>query len=277
MANDKIRNPMLALKKEPAEAYHSQRGKLLTSHLLADFRNSPDLYRRTVQGLVANQNRPAYRIGSAVHTLILEGRECFEKDYLVGGPINPSTGEEYGRGTKAWTAWRAEQTCIDVLTQSKADLYDQMAAAVKGHAVAASLLAGGMAEGVVRTDYCGMPAQARCDWVTEDGKLVDLKTCADIQGFEADTRRLGYAYQLAFYQALLSVVCGNLSFPSVFLMAVEKKEPFRCGVWRMSEEVLAVARRENEAAIKKLKHCQKTDTWPTGYEEVRVFDYIASA
>ncbi len=34
------------------------------------------------------------------------------------------------------------------------------------------------------------------------------------------------------------------------------------------------AQKENEAAIERLKRCIATDTWPTGYEEVRVFDAI---
>ena len=60
----------------------------------------------------------------------------------------------------------------------------------------------------------------------------------------------------------------------VHLIAVEKKKPYRCGVWVITDEVLAVARRENEDAIARLKDCESSGAWPSGYEDVRVFDYI---
>jgi len=60
----------------------------------------------------------------------------------------------------------------------------------------------------------------------------------------------------------------------VHVIAVEKKPPYRCGVWRMSAQTLAVARRENEAAIARLGECESRNLWPTGYEEVRAFDYV---
>ena len=60
----------------------------------------------------------------------------------------------------------------------------------------------------------------------------------------------------------------------VHLIAVEKREPLRCGVWRMGEEVLGLAQKENEEAIERLKVCRENDDWPTGYEDIRIFDWI---
>ena len=102
--------------------------------------------------------------------------------------------------------------------------------------------------------------------------IVDFKTCDDLTWFEADARRYGYAHQLAFYRAVLAQVIG-IVMPA-YIIAVEKKEPFRAGVWRISEDTLAQAQKENEAAIERMKRCIATDTWPTGYEECRVFDAI---
>jgi len=58
----------------------------------------------------------------------------------------------------------------------------------------------------------------------------------------------------------------------VHLIAVEKKEPFRCGVWRVSDDTLAIARQENEAAIRRLLACRQHDEWPTGYEGIRMLE-----
>jgi len=43
---------------------------------------------------------------------------------------------------------------------------------------------------------------------------------------------------------------------------------------QVSNEVLGIAQRENEAAIERLQRCEATNTWPTGYEDLRVFDSL---
>jgi hypothetical protein len=45
-------------------------------------------------------------------------------------------------------------------------------------------------------------------------------------------------------------------------------------VWRVEPEILNHAQRANEAAIQRLLTCQRDDHWPTGYEDVRVFDQL---
>ena len=62
-----------------------------------------------------------------------------------------------------------------------------------------------------------------------------------------DARSYGYAHQMAFYRSLVAVATGE-TLP-VYLIAVEKREPLRCGVWRMGENVLGTVQKENEEAI----------------------------
>ena len=127
-----------------------------------------------------------------------------------------------------------------------------------------------IAEGVVRTRYAGVPCQIRMDWFDLSVGIVDLKTCDDLTWFAADAKRYGYLYQLAFYRAVLAAVIGV--YVPVHLLVVEKKEPYRTGVWKLDPDALQVAQRENEAAIAWLQVCQTRDVWPTGYEDVRIFD-----
>jgi len=87
-----------------------------------------------------------------------------------------------------------------------------------------------------------------------------------------DGRRFGYVHQLAFYRSILWQVTGDLA--PVHLIAVEKKQPFRCGVWRVGQDVLAIAQQDNEEAMKRLTECQRNDHWPTGYENTRTFDHL---
>ena len=158
------------------------------------------------------------------------------------------------------------------LTDNQHSLIKNLAESVKAHKHAAELLSEGIPEGVVRANYAGVPCQTRFDWLNPLRGIVDLKTVDDLTWFESDAKRYGYLYQLTFYRAVLAKVVGA-NVP-VYLIAVEKKEPFRCGVWRACEDVLGVAQKENEEAVKRLMKCRATDTWPTGYEDVRLFDYI---
>lgn len=257
--------------REPAEVYHAQRTNYLSSHQLADFRRDPLLFRKKELGLVKEEDRPAYLIGRATHSLVLEGREIFEKTYAIGGPVNERTGERFGSRTKAFQEWAAMQS-RSVLSDDQAGLVESMAAMVRAHEHAAALLSEGIPEGVIRAEYCGVLCQARIDWFSAKSGILDFKTADNIDWLENDARNYGYVHQLSFYRSLLAAVSGTVV--AVFLLAVEKREPFRCGVWRVSEEVLGIAERENAAAIARLQECRKLDTWPTGYETPRVLDWL---
>jgi hypothetical protein len=256
---------------EPAGEYHARAGEYLSSHLLADFRKCPYLYYRKRFEQIGTEDRPAFLLGRAAHVLILEGIDRFDDEFAVGGPINPKTGECYGANTKAFAVW-AEATGKSVLTDEQFDVIARMNQSVRAHRAASHLLHEGVAEAVVRADYLGVPSQTRMDWFDAHQGIIDLKTCDDLTWFEADARRYGYAHQLAFYRAVLAQVIG-LAMP-VHLIAVEKREPFRTGVWRLGDDTLLIAQRDNEAAIERLKRCLETGQFPTGYEETRVFDTV---
>jgi len=257
--------------RESAEVYHSQAARFLSSHQLAEFRRNPVLFRKKELGLVKEEDRPAYLIGRAAHTLILEGREAFEQGYAFGGPINHKTGEPFGSRTKTFMDW-AEAQGKPVLSDEQIALIENMNAAVHAHEHAAGLLSDGIPEGVVRAEYCGVACQARFDWLSPARGIVDLKTCDCLDWLQGDARSYGYVHQLAFYRSLLTCVSGVVV--PVHLIAVEKREPFRCGVWRMGEDILGITQKENEEGIERLKACRNRDHYPTGYEDIRVFDWI---
>ncbi|MFN3193860.1 MAG: PD-(D/E)XK nuclease-like domain-containing protein [Aureliella sp.] len=256
---------------EPAADYHAKAGEFLSSHLLARFRESPLLYQRTLAGEVDEVDRPAYLVGQAAHALTLEGRAAFDKQFAVGGPVNPKTGQVFGSNTKAFQAW-ADAQGKPVLTKSQAAMVEQLNHSVLVHPVAERLLDDGVAEGVLRTTYRGAPCQVRLDWFSPEHGIVDLKTCNDLTWFESDARRFGYLHQMAFYRSVVTQFAMMLV--PVHIIAVEKKEPFRCGVWRVGQDVLGSCQRENEEAIERLLRCQRIGQWPTGYEAVREFDYV---
>ncbi len=256
---------------EPDPVYRQRAAQNLSSHALAEFRKCPLLYRKHQLGLVSESESSAFLLGRAAHCLILEGRDTYNEGFAIGGPINERTGKPYGCDTKAFNQW-ATELGKPVLSFDQAALIEAMAGGVADHPFARSLLTSGQAEGVVRLPYAGHACQGRFDWFSFETGLVDLKTCDDLTWFESDARRFGYTYQLAFYRARIREACGET--PPVHIIAVEKREPYRCGVWRIADEILDQAERENLAAMRRLEQCQKTDTWPTDYEDLRTFDYL---
>ena len=96
----------------PAEEYHqaARDGKFLSSHLLGDFRKCPRLYVKKMNGEIEPIESAALAIGRAVHVLVLEGRAKFDEEFLISdGPVNPKTGEVFGKLTKAYKEWLAAQ------------------------------------------------------------------------------------------------------------------------------------------------------------------------
>lgn len=243
----------------------------LSSHQLADFRKCPALYFKKKAGLIQNEDRPAFLIGRAVYVWALEGRTAFESRFARGGPINPKTGKLFGTATQAYQEWALTQG-KPVLSDDQHALISNILGGISAHDGARKLLAHGTPEGVVRAHYCGVPCQIRMDWFNPDEGIVDLKTCDDLTWFEADARRYGYAHQLAFYRAVMSIATGR-TLP-IYFVAVEKREPFRCGIWLLDDQIIAIAQGENEAAIERLKQCQSDGIWPSGYEERRVLECI---
>ncbi len=265
-----IRIDLDVLIHEPEDVYHVKAAEYLGSHGLGDFRKCPLLHFKNCLGLIPDIDRPAYLVGRAGHCRILEGREAYARRYVVGdGPVNKTTGKPFKSDSQAYQQWEAAQG-KPVISAKNGVLIENMAVGVAMNERAVDLIIDGVAEGVVRADYCGVPCQIRVDWLNPHLGIVDLKTCDDLTWFEADARRYGYAYQMAFYRAVLAEVTGQVA--PVHFVAVEKRDPFRCGVWAVSPDTLDQCARENAAAIGRLKECRRLGVWPTGYEEVRIFD-----
>ncbi|MBQ6341064.1 MAG: PD-(D/E)XK nuclease-like domain-containing protein [Kiritimatiellae bacterium] len=262
----------------PAEEYHqaARDGKFLSSHLLGDFRKCPRLYVKKMNGEIEPIESAALAIGRAVHVLVLEGRAKFDEEFLISdGPVNPKTGEVFGKLTKAYKEWLAAQR-LPVVSGADFNFMSKLQQSVWTHPAAAALLDDGVAEQTVRTNYCGEPCQIRMDWFRADydGRpaISDLKTCETLDWFESDARRFGYPAQAAFYREVLRTASSGEVVADCYLIAVEKREPFRCGVWKLTDGILESCGVENERAIAELRECRKSNTWPTRTEDMRILD-----
>lgn len=268
--HDDLQIDLTVFEVETAEQYHARAVDFLSSHQLIDFMKCPWLHFKKHAGLIEDKDSPAYLVGRAAHSRILEGRDVYEASFALGGPVNPKTGRPFGANTKAFHEW-ADAQGKPVLSHEQVELIENISSGVSMNNEAVDLILYGRSEGALRTEYCGLPCQIRIDWTHPHRGIVDLKTCDVIDWFEADARRYRYANQLAFYQSVLAQVIDE--HVPVYIVAVEKREPFRCGVWRLSDDTLASARAENEASIRRLIACRETSSWPTGYEQIRVLEF----
>ena len=262
----------------PADEYHraAKDGKFLSSHLLGDFRKSPLLYKKKMNGEIEPAETAALAVGRAVHTLVLEGRSKFDEEFSVSdGPVNPKTGEPFGKNTKAYREWAAAQT-KDVVGGPDFAFISKIRESVWAHPVARELLDAGVPERTVRANYCGEPCQIRMDWFRADyggrPSICDLKTCETLDYFEGDARRFGYPQQMAFYREVLRKATEGDISADCYLIAVEKREPMRCGVWKLTDGILDSCALENERAIAELLKCRRENVWPTRTEELRILD-----
>lgn len=258
------------LEAEPAQQYHAKAGEYFSSSLLKDFMKSPDYFHRKEQGMVGESETASLLLGTAAHTWILEGKAAYESQFAFTGPINPNTNKPYGTNTKAWAQWAAAQG-KPVLSATMMGQVEAMARGVSINEDAVELLLWGRSEGVARATYHGMPCQIRIDWLHPAYGIVDLKTTGrPIEGIAHQVREYRYHNQLAFYQAVLAEVVGELV--PIHLVVVEANEPHRCQVIELTPNTLERARRRNEDAMDRIRECRRIDHWPSVGENVRVLD-----
>ncbi|MCL2001735.1 MAG: PD-(D/E)XK nuclease-like domain-containing protein [Planctomycetes bacterium] len=257
---------------EDEKAYHARSGEFMSSHQLRDFRRCPELFHRQRAGLIPRVDKPAWLVGRAAHCLIIEGKGAFDARYMTGGPVNPKTGKPYGADTKAHAEWASQQT-REVITGEQMYTVERMADAVTRHDLGSRLFTGGVGEGVARAEYGGVPCQVRLDYLHPTYGIVDLKTTDEMDWFESDARKYGYLHQLAFYRGVLAVKAGGIPPATIpcHLAAVEKSEPFRCGIWLVAPALLDDLDIQNIAALDEFASCEITGIWPTRYEERRTF------
>ncbi len=238
----------------PLSAYHEHGA--ISSHKLGDFRRSPlYFYRKHIMKLVSDREQPWMLFGRAVHSLTLEGRAAFDNAFTVC-PEEFLTESGAVSTSKAAKAWKADQGDKAVIGPRDLALAETLAKRVHANPHAKALLAVGQPE-VERFDKhrpTGIDLKGKCDWLTPDS-IIDLKTCGDLDAFADDARKYGYAEQIAFYLDLFERTRG-------YLVAVEKGEPYRVGVWEVSQAAVAQGILTNDAALARMKTCYDLDEWP---------------
>jgi hypothetical protein len=184
---------------------------------------------------------PAMEFGTAIHTLMLDGEDEFNRQYAVGGPINPKTGESYGRTTKAFSEWLDTQDGLFVTHEEHRRLLD-IRDRLNGHSKAGPTIRtpGANRELTIVWDepVHGQPVRckARIDWCHPEVGVLDLKSTRDCsaKAFAKSVADYGYHMQAAWYLLGAERVGLGRNLPYGWI-AVESAPPYGVGLYTLSD------------------------------------------
>lgn len=224
---------------------------------------------------VAPEPTPAMRLGTALHTHVLE-LSRWDQEIAVAPPINRLT----KAGKEEWTAFMAASADRTVITADDAAQVMAMGRAVLGHPAAAMLLGlPGKAETThMWTDAAtGLDCKCRPDWLTDDGSIVvDLKTTknASIQGFKRSVADYRYHVQASWYLHGLEQATGRRPDQFIFI-CVESTAPYACAVYAADAEMIERGHDQAMRDLAKLAVCRAADHWPSYSEQIETLSLPA--
>jgi hypothetical protein len=243
-------------------------------HALMDFqkRGAGYFHYRHISRKIEEMERPAFSVGRATHTLVLEGEQVYDEEVRVKPEAYTNDKGERKKWNgnanqcKAWEK-KARDDGATVISQSDDRCIRAMAHAVRNSTDAMRYLGRGGPETVIRSTEAGLPLQCRADWITGNQMdpwqweaIVDLKTCDHLHGFEGDIFRYHYDRQAAFYQWMVQQETGA-TLPFV-MVAVEKAPPHSVGVYFLDDAVYERAHRRNEWLIEEVAKHVEANEWP---------------
>jgi hypothetical protein len=213
-------------------------------------RDPQRFYLSTIVGEDLSEDRDAYEVGRAAHTLVLEP-EKFDAEYMC-----------MEKGKRRSTGNRSDDGKFQ-LTYTDSQLVTELASAFHQNAHASKLIKDTKRELTVVFEYEGVWCKARIDIYDPILRMAsDYKTSksADPLDFQESFYYYGYFTQAAYYQAALRAVgmaCDDFTF-----IVGEKSYPYYVGVFPVKREVLEIGDQVNRFLLRKVKHHMVTNTWP---------------
>lgn len=198
----------------------------------------------------------AMRIGTALHSLVLEG---------VAPLVRP---EFAGTGSRAAKAeWDAAHEGALILSEDEAADVHAMAASISLHPIAGPAFARKDGKPEVSALWTcpetGVECKSRFDWLLPSA-IVDLKTTADASAdaFARSVASYRYHVQSSFYLQA-AAFCG-LPVDHFLFVCVETVPPYAVAIYQLDDEALEIGRRLYLRDLRRLKECRERNEWP-GY------------
>jgi hypothetical protein len=237
---------------ESHDAYHAN--PAIGSTLAKLARQSLRLFDDVRSGLAPREDKPSFQVGRLIHMRVLEP-ERYAEQVVTCGPINPKTGNPYGRDTKAFADWQAENPHKIVVEQ----WIDTLCARMPEWA--AEILSDGKPEVTVRTQYTDkLAVQCRPDWMRGPDDW-DLKTMArSVEDWEREVKARGYWFSAGWYK-MVKMADGFSGIGAWRWIFCEKQWPFRWKLVRMSSEYLERSIEVATETADKIAEAMDSDDW----------------
>jgi hypothetical protein len=197
------------------------------------------------------------RLGKGCHSL------------LLGGPpvLLCPTKQRRGKDYDAWLGKQEEDAIV--LTGKEFRRAHAMADAVRGNKLAAQVL---FAPGTIYEETIFWEQNGRKRRSTPDARtkshMVDLKTTRDAspEKFRWDAIRMGYHVQMGDYEQAM-IAQNGYAPKSVYMVAVESKEPHLCTVHKLTTGALERGAKQAREWLAALIECEQSGVWP-GYADL---------
>jgi exodeoxyribonuclease VIII len=212
---------------------------------------------------------PAMRLGTALHTHVLELDQWDNQIAVAPGDINRRTKE----GKEQWAAFEAAAKRKTVITADEAETVMAMGRSIMRHPGAAMLLG---LQGKAETTHMwtdatyGVECKCRPDWLTDDGSImVDLKTTRDAspRGFRQSIASFRYWVQAGWYMHGVQAATGKRPDQFIFI-CVESTAPYACAVYAADAEMIERGYEQAMKDLGTLATCRAADSWPSYSDQI---------
>lgn len=204
------------------------------------------IYKKSVQHYLTAKftETPAMALGTAVHTIMLEGQKQFDKDYYLM--------PKYDGRTKKGKEIKAEHEKLagdrKPIRDTDVDIISGIMSNFKKHPLAQKYC-----KGTVELSHYGkldgVPIRVRPD-VFGDDWIGDVKTCQDNSptAFRRDLYKYAYHLQACFYSDVLGFDPANFRF-----ITVETNYPYSVEVYALDDDMIQQGREAYNRALKDWK------------------------
>lgn len=239
--------------------YHADKRFISSTGVKLILKDLPRFHREYVLGEKSeNEWKPAFSLGSLVHTKILEPH-LESKEYVV---LPETVLRRRGAEFDAVMADPRNQGKTPILPREQA-LAEELHFLYETHEVAVDLIkGGGEPEVSLVTELDGIDVKVRADWINvEEGYIVDVKTSSspvDRIGAIDACEKYDYFLSAALYKMAFEKHYGKkFDFYWMFLGKFDKQ----CHVYKLSDKSFERGKLQIEQAFQRYRKALETDTW----------------
>lgn len=245
----------MIIREETIENYH-RNPALSKSKLLTYAKHGPAHYHRQyIAGTMPKYDKPSFAIGRAFDDLLCNGKPSWI--------VKP---EGIDMRTKAGKEWAAEHEGSDILSADDDRMIYEMRDAMNANPHSAMWSMCETQVSIRRDLPSGVALQSRPDGLDLVGhRLVDLKTCRDLNRFHRDCIDYGYHMQIAMGQWLLAQEGYHVD---AYLIVVESKLAPRCKVFKIPELALSAGWSKCEKLTGEIASRYKSGDWTETQMEI---------